>query len=139
MKKITLFLFLFTGFSFISLARAEAIKGLHLSSPLIVSGSWGWTFGGDTGPRNSLELEAGLGGGKILLGRDSMGPGLGYGLKASLMRTWFIPVNVDEDQLYLGVELQIGNGSFLANLGGYRLIEGNDEDWLATFGLGLRF
>lgn len=80
-------------------ARSETVKRLHLSTPLVLSASYGWTFGGEIGPRNLLELEAGLGGGKILLGRDTMGPGFGYGLKAALMRTWLFPVEVDEDQL----------------------------------------
>ncbi len=133
------FLFTVTFFTLAGLASAETIKGVHLSSPLVLSGSYGLTFGGETGPRNIAELEAGVGGGKILIGRDTMGPGFGYGLKAALMRTWLFPVEVDTNQLYLGVELQAGNDVFLGRLGGYRLIEGDDDDWLATLGLGFRF
>ena len=77
MKNITLFLLFVAGVSFIPPARADVIKGLHLSSPLIVSGS-------------------------------------------------------------LGVELQVGNASFLGSLGGYRRMEGDDPSWLASVGLGLR-
>jgi hypothetical protein len=121
------------------LLRAEWINAIHISSPLMLSGSAGLRFGDDPVLKNSLEVEAGVGGGKILLGLDSIGSGVGYGLKAVLMRTWLEPIGVDDDQLYLGAEAQLGLGSFYGSLGGYRRIEGDDDSWLASIGIGMRF
>jgi hypothetical protein len=122
---------------------AEFFTGLHVSSPLAFSGSAGLKLGGanHVGSSPVIEVEAGIGGNKILLGFDSMGAGkgLGYGIKASLLNTWFEPIRLEDGLTYLGVELAAGVHQFIGTLGGYRLIEGDDEEWIASVGLGLRF
>ncbi len=122
---------------------AEFFTGLHVSTPLALSGSAGVKLGAAAQGVASpvIEVEAGVGGTKILVGLDSMGAGqgLGFGVKASLLRTWFEPIGLEDDLTYLGVELAVGVHSFIGTLGGYRLIEGDDDDWLASVGLGLRF
>lgn len=77
--------------------------------------------------------------GAALRKNSSAGNGFGTAIKASYLRTWFEPISVDEDQGYLGVELQGGYDDLLASIGGYRRIQGDDDGWLATFGLGFRF
>lgn len=120
----------------------DFIVGLSLSTPLLFSGTAGYRFD-PAGPGEKalmLEAEAGLGGGKFLLGMDGMNEGFGTALKLSLLKTWLEPVNVEEDQTYLGVELQAGNTGFYASLGGYGHISGDGGDsWIATLSLGIRF
>jgi hypothetical protein len=119
--------------------HAETYRRLHLSTPLLLSGSVGLAFGGNETHQNSIEAEIGIGGGKVLLGRDSFQSGWGFGLKASLLRTWIAPISVDKDQLYFGAELQAGKNSLLGHVGAHRRIEGDDEPWLLSVGVGMRF
>ncbi len=125
-----------------SLSQAgEFINGFNLSSPLLLSGTLGYRFSHDENPGMGpmIEGEAGIGGGKLLLGFDGMDEGFGFGVKASYLFTWFEPVNIDPDNQYLGVELQAGNTGFIASLGGYTKISGDDESFIATLSLGIRF
>lgn len=137
MKKLLLLCLFFPLLS----PAGDFITGLNLSSPLLLSGSVGYRFSSENSPGMSpmVEAEAGIGGTKILLGVDGMDEGFGFGVKASLLNTWFEPINVDADQQYLGVELQMGNTGFIASLGGYARIEGDDDSWITTFSFGIRF
>lgn len=124
-------------------AKAEGFFGLKASAPLLVSGSGGFYVGGPVDPgvselRPVLEAELGLGGGKILAGMDTIGTGFGYGIKGSLMRTWFEPVGVDEDNTYLGIELEGSYDRMILALGGYRRIEGDGDGWVASVSIGFR-
>ena len=97
MKKLLLFSFLL----FPCLSDAgDVVKGLNLSSPLLFSGTFGYRMGTVEDPslRPMIEIEAGVGGGKILLGFDGMGDGFGVGVKAAYLTTWFEPINLDADQ-----------------------------------------
>jgi len=125
-------------------SQGEAYFSLNLSSPLLLSGSAGLYVGGDTELggkplRATFEGEVGIGGGKILAGFDTIGSGFGYGLKGSLLRTWFEPVGADRNNTYLGMELQGSLAPFIVSLGGYRRIEGDGDGWLGTLSLGFRF
>lgn len=123
--------------------RGEAFVGVNISAPLVLSGNAGVYLSdpvdlGGVALRPVIEGEAGIGGGKILIGFDSIGDGLGLGLKGSLLRTWFEPVGADKDNTYFGLELQGSLSSVVLSLGGYRRIEGDGDGWLGTISLGLR-
>ena len=105
---------------------------------MMVSGSVGLRADGD-GLQPAVALEAGIGGGRVSVGADSLGEGFGWGFKASLLRTWLEPVDVPEDQTYLGVDLELGYEVLFASIGGYVQIEGDDDDELiATLAIGIR-
>ena len=117
------------------------VKGLNLSVPLMGSGSLGIPLGGGDPAQEvipMLEIEAGVGGGRLLLGLDGTRKGMGFGVKAALMRTWFEPIDIDEDQLYLGAEFQASVQRLVGSVGTYYNIDGNDDDFIVTFGIGLR-
>ncbi len=135
----TVILFLIISSS--SAWATDFFAGMRVSSPLVLSGSVGIRGGsyGDGLYQPSVELEAGIGGGRILAGLDNLGDGFGAGVKAVYMRTWGEPIDVDEDQQYIGALLLLGYDRFTAELGGYRLVEGDEDDeWLSTFGIGFR-
>lgn len=119
----------------------DFIKGLNLSSPLLFSGTLGYRFDneGNPGMGPMIEAEAGIGGGKILIGFDGMDDGFGFGVKASYLTTWFEPINIDSDQQYLGMEFQAGNTGFIASFGAYAKIEGDDDSFITTLSIGIRF
>jgi len=137
MKKILVLLLLLPCISH----AGDFIIGLNLSTPLLVSGTAGYRFGDlETTPKAlMIEVEAGVGGTKLMLGLDGMDQGFGTAIKASLLSTWFEPINVESDNQYLGVELQAGNSGFIASLGGYGQISGGDDSFIATLSLGIRF
>jgi hypothetical protein len=120
----------------------DFIFGLNLSTPILMGGTFGYRLDA-AGPKEKalmIEAEAGLGGGKLLVGMDGMNEGFGTALKVSLLKTWFEPINVDEDQTYLGAEFQMGNTGFYASPGGYGHISGDGGDsWITTLSLGIRF
>jgi hypothetical protein len=123
--------------------RSEAFFAVNVSTPLVVSGSAGFYLSdavelGSIPLRPVLEGEAGIGGGKVLIGFDSIGEGLGFGLKGSLLRTWFEPVGADKDNTYFGLELQGSISSVVLSLGGYTRVEGDGDDWLGTISIGIR-
>ena len=121
--------------------RADMVKGLNLSVPLMVSGSLGIPLGGGDPAQQTIpmiEIEAGVGGGRLLLGLDGTRKGVGFGVKAALMRTWFEPIDIDEDQLYLGAEFQASVQRLVGSVGTYYNIDGNDDDFIVTLGLGIR-
>lgn len=125
----------FTGYS-------KVVVGANFSSPLVFSGSAGWIVGeGDPAETSvpMLEAEIGYGGGRLLAGMDCSGQALGFGVKAALLYTWFEPIDVEEDQLYLGAELQGSVGMLLGSLGGYFNIDGDDDSFITTLLLGIRF
>jgi hypothetical protein len=113
----------------------------RLSTPLLASASWGVRFGDKTGNlRPSMQAEAGIGGGKLALGFDSTGDaGFGFGLKASFLRTWMEPIDVDEDQDFLGVEGEFSIKRLILNVGGYRRVGNGADDWLTSAGVGFIF
>lgn len=111
---------------------------------MLVSGSGGFYLGGPTDPgvtelRPVIEGELGLGGGKILAGMDTVGNGFGYGIKGAIMRTWFESIGVDEDNTYLGIELEGSYDRMILGLGGYRRVEGDGDSWATSISLGFRF
>jgi hypothetical protein len=120
--------------------RAETFTGLNVSIPLAFSGSFGWMIG-DTadGSAPSLEIEAGIGGYKLMAGLHQTGGTLATAIKASYLYTWFEPIGLDAQQSYMGLELEAGLGSLVGTLGGYRRIDGDDDPWIASLGLGIRF
>ncbi len=134
-------LFLFTAFNQIAYG-GDAFAVMRLSSPLIASGSVGYRLGTPS-PHNlrpPLQVEAGIGGGKLLMGIDNTGDASwGYGLKASLLRTWFEPIDVDRDQSFLGLHAELSIQRLVASIGGYRRISDGDDNWLGSVGLGFLF
>ncbi len=124
-------------------SNAETFLALKVSSPLMVSASGGYYFTGPGEPgspelRPLVEAELGIGGGKILVGMDTLGDGFGYGLKGGILRTWFEPVGADRDNTYFGFELEGGYDRVILALGGYRRIEGDGDGWLGTVSIGFR-
>lgn len=120
---------------------ADGFVGLRLSSPLIASGTAGVKFGeADGRMRPVIQAEAGVGGGKLAVGLDGTGHGhFGLGVKAAMLRTWLEPIDIDEDQTFLGVELEASIQRLLLSLGGYRRISDGDDDWIASTGIGFIF
>lgn len=138
MKKIILLaLFLSPVFC----PAGDFIKGFNLSSPLLFSGTLGYRFSNQDNPGMGpmLEAEAGIGGGKLLMGFDGMDEGFGLGIKAAYLTTWFEPINVESGNQYLGMEFQAGNTGFIASFGAYGRIEGDDDSFLTTLSIGIRF
>jgi hypothetical protein len=84
-----------------------------------------------------LQIEAGRGGGKL-----QFGAGLWYMVggmaKASLMRTWGDPMEVEPDQTYVGVELELNVFQLHGDVGLYQRIVG-DRETLVTWGVGIGF
>ena len=118
----------------------EGTMALRVSSPLVVSATPGLRLGhpGDFEP--TIQADLGVGGGKILVGADSLGEGFGWGLKAGLLRTWLAPIVTEKEQTFLGVELEVGYQHLFASVGLYGRIEG-DQGGNATLigGLGWLF
>jgi hypothetical protein len=125
----------------LGVSRADLVTGIHVSSPLLLSGSVGIPLSGADpagGMVPMIEAEAGVGGGRLLVGLDGTGRGAGVGVKAALMRTWLEPLDVEEDQLYLGAEFQASVSRLLGSVGTYVNIDGDDDTFLVTFSLGVR-
>ena len=75
----------------------------------------------------------------MMAGLHQTGGDFTTAIKASYLYTWFEPIDLDEQQSYMGIELEAGLGSFVGTLGGYRRIDGDDDPWIVSLGLGVRF
>jgi len=91
------------------------------------------------GSTPAIEVEAGIGGYKLMAGVHNLNGSIPTSIRASYLHTWLEPIDLDTNQSYLGVELQAGLGPIIGSVGGYARVSGSDESWIATFGLGLRF
>ncbi|MCG6961955.1 MAG: hypothetical protein LJE95_01660 [Acidobacteria bacterium] len=97
------------------------------------------------------QLGAGTGGGRLSLGygqllgelrRDRLltHAYLGYGLKATLLRTWSNPVGAPPSTTYLGAAAEVSIARVNIELGALRRVQGRRDDrWLFTWGLGFGF
>ena len=131
---ITLFLFALPA-----VQAADGFIAMRVSTPLLASASLGVSLGEADGTyQPTFEAEAGVGGGRILFGLDSFNEGFGMGLKAAYLNTWGEPLDLETNLSYLGAVFQIGYGQFFAEVGGFGRVEGDDDDWLGTVGLGFR-
>ncbi|HMP72992.1 MAG TPA: hypothetical protein PKE55_06965 [Kiritimatiellia bacterium] len=122
--------------------RAHALEPYvsgTISVPLGISAGLGLKIRPSAPYSPVLEAEAGIGGGRLSLGLDSIRDSFGVGARASLLKTWFEPVSADENVTYLGADLLAGYSSFIAHLGGYRRVEGRGDGWQVSAGLGWRF
>ena len=118
----------------------ESTMAFRVSTPLVVSATPGLHFGKFGEFQPTLQADLGLGGGKLLVGADSLGDGMGWGVKAGLMRTWLTPIITEKDQTYLGGELEFGFRHIVASVGVYARIEGNQGgNTTLTAGLGWLF
>lgn len=140
MNKLLLGLVLLLPCATFSRAMDSVLLG-RLSTPLVASAAWSLRFGDkEDGLRPVLQAEAGVGGGKLALGFDSTGDGtFGLGLKAAYLTTWFEPIEVDEDQDFLGLEGELSIKRLVLNLGGYKRIGDGEDDWLTSAGIGFIF
>ncbi len=126
--------------------------GVKLTTPqkmclsLGISGtSWGGLFGPDSGIL--IRLEPGLSGGKLHLGTRhtfsmALIPVLSMDICASVMYTWNNPwTGLQNDQTYVGGELQFGAHLLVVSAGLYRHFAGGDEGhtWAFSTGAGLGF
>lgn len=139
MKKIA-----FVFFTAVLVATSAPAAGpslvLRVSTPLVFSAAAGLKFGEGEGYHPVIQGEAGIGGGKVAVGLESSGNGrMGLALKAAFLRTWIEPVEVDEDQSFLGLEGELAIQRMVLNLGGYRRVSDGDDDWLLSAGLGFHF
>lgn len=141
MKQILIAAALLIGFTAQNSPAANGFTVLRVSTPLIASASAGLKLGQPSGEmRPAMQAEAGIGGGRIALGLDNTGEaGFGYAFKAAVLRTWIEPLGVDEDQSFLGIELELSVKQLVLSAGGYRRVSQGDDDWLGTLGLGLIF
>lgn len=115
---------------------------LRISTPLLASGLAGVHFGGDAAAlRPAIQAEAGVGGGKLALGIDSLGTGkMGIGLKAAFLRTWLEPLgDIAADQSFIGLEGEWGFRRMVLSGGGYGRIGDGEDDWLLSVGAGILF
>lgn len=115
---------------------------LRISTPLLASGAAGVHFGGESAAlRPAIQAEAGVGGGKLALGIDSLGTGkMGLGLKAAILRTWLEPIGgIAEDQSFIGLEGEWGYRRLVLSGGGYGRIGDGEDDWLLSVGAGILF
>ena len=140
MKKTLLALALCIASATVAPAMDGVLFG-RLSTPLLASAGYGLRFGDDPSRlRPTIQAEAGIGGGKLALGFDSTGEGsFGFGIKAAYLTTWLEPIEVDEDQDFLGLEGELSIKRLLLNLGGYGRIGDGEDDWLTTAGIGFVF
>ena len=124
-----------------SLQAADGFYVLRVSTPLIASAAAGLRFGGDKESlRPTIQAEAGFGGGKVAVGLDNTGEkATGFGLKAAYLHTWLEPVEVDDDQDFIGLEGEMSIRRFIINLGGYARVAEGDDDFLLAAGLGFVF
>ena len=141
LNKQSIFLLLATFIITLPALAVDPYLKLRASTPLIASAAGGLRFGDATESwQPAIEAEAGVGGGRIALGLDSLGSGkLGYGFKTAFLRSWIEPATIDENQSFLGLEGEISIERFVLNLGGYRRISSGDDDWVASAGLGFIF
>jgi hypothetical protein len=127
----------------LTVGSAQAFEGtmaFRVSTPLVVSATPGLHWGKAEDFQPTLQADLGLGGGKLLVGADSLGQGMGWGVKAGLMRTWLTPIVTEKDQTYLGAELEFGFRHLVASVGAYARIEGNQGgNTTLTAGLGWLF
>ena len=142
MKKTILILILIAGSAF-----CDSILSFKVKNPEIFTLSytqlWLETFGEgpvfyQEGPM--FEIEAGLGGFKINVGKASGSVGGGT-VKASLFKTWGDPIYIEPNQLYFGGEIDLQFNHFIASIGAYYHIHGEDEDrkFISTAGVGFCF
>jgi hypothetical protein len=120
----------------------ELFTTLRVSTPLLVSGSAGVRLGdaAEGIMRPTVQVEAGAGGGRLAIGLDNTGEaGLGYALKGAVLRTWFEPIDADEDQSFLGLEAELSIQRMILSIGGYRRISSGDDNWLGSMGIGFLF
>lgn len=121
---------------------AELLTTLRVSTPLLISGAAGIRLGDPAEGimRPTIQVEAGVGGGRLAIGLDNTGDaGFGYALKAALLRTWLEPIDVDEDQSFMGLEAELSIQRLLLSVGGYRRISSGDDNWLGSMGIGFLF
>lgn len=120
---------------------ADGFAVLRVSTPLIASGSYIVRLGDSGGSlRPAMQAEAGIGGGRLAVGLDNTGEKtIGYGVKAAILRTWFEPIDVERDQTFLGVDIELSVKRLILNAGGYRRISDGDDDWIVSAGLGFVF
>ena len=110
-------------------APAESMLALKVGAPLMVGGAAGLRFASPMRPWTpSVQAEAGIGGGKLLVGGDTLGKGFGVGVRAVLLRTWLEPLGVDPDTTYLGADFELGFKHLVGSLGAYVRVEGADND-----------
>ncbi len=119
-------------------AAFDGFLQLRVSTPLLASGVAGLRFGeADRGFRPALQVEAGIGGGKVAVGLDSTGQDqIGFALKAAFLRTWLAPLQVEDDQSFLGLEGEMGIHRLIVSLGGYGRVSDGEDDWLVSAGIG---
>lgn len=124
-------------------AAMEPFTLIRVSTPLIVSGSAGLRLGTDDGTalRPSVQVEAGIGGGRVAVGLDKAGSAhfVGYAIKGAILQTWLESIDVDEDQTFLGLETELSIQRLLLSVGGYRRVSDGDDDWLVSAGIGFLF
>jgi hypothetical protein len=95
-----------------------------------VDGWWG----------ENVVLDAGLGGGKVRLGRYSYGANAGREYGLALLHTWGEPWQVAPGQTFLGGEVQLGALPLTLSLGGFVRVRGDapGDAFLFSAALGAR-
>lgn len=126
--------------------------GVKLTMPQKVSISlgissigWGSIWGSDSG--FLFRVEPGLSGGKVLIGSRNafsmiLVPIMSFDICGSYLYTWNDPWSgLENDQSYLGVEVQGSAYLMIVSAGVYRHIAGGDadHDWIFSAGAGLGF
>jgi hypothetical protein len=129
--------------------------GTRISTPQLVSGSIGVMIGPVDAPARApdapppkrmhipsglfLQLEPGIGGGKVALGyAKGLPPPIAGGVKAFYLRTWGRPLWADKGRDYVGIE---GDATLFMklSLGVMRSIDDGPRDTAVTAGIGIGF
>lgn len=112
---------------------------LRISAPPIASGAVGIRWGSDDAKlKPALQGEVGVAGGKLTVGLDNtLGSGLGYGIKASMLRTWIKVFDIDKNQSFFGIEGELSFKHLVFSIGPYRRVSGGKDSWILGGGVGL--
>jgi len=85
------------------------------------------------------QIEAGEGGGKLQFGIGAWYM-VGWAAKASVLRTWHDPMELERDQTYLGAEIQLNFFLLNSTVGLYAEVDGDGEDeTIVTWSAGIGF
>ena len=116
-----------------------------VSNPQIVTVSLisGFTMHGTSSDNAGgvfFELEPGLGGAKVSVGRASIGAhGMHQYWKGAILRTWGDPWGMHANETFVGAEAATGDIGLSFRIGAYGEVSGGPDNWLISGGIGFFF
>lgn len=122
-----------------SLLAIDEFYLLRISAPAILSGAMGVRLGSDDAKlKPAVQAEVGIAAGKLTVGLDNTGrSNFGYGIKASMLRTWMKVFDIGKNQTFIGFEGEMSFKHLVFSVGPYRRISGGKDNWIVGGGIGL--